>query len=135
MDNFLYALEEFDTIRKITFPHLLYDEMTPENKRNVAFMILGRKAEEILLVSPLAFGESYIVAGMTEQQIAYFSLHATRDYRESLMRAFSNQESITDMMQIATTMDQEIGKGSIVNQQRLRKVFNYLRDNQIVFKF
>ena len=135
MSNQLSTLEEFDIVRKIQYPDSLYGVMTPENKRNVAFLIANRKAEEILLTSPLAFRESYVVAGMTERQMEYFALHAPRDYRESLMQAFSSQENIDDMLSITAMMDEEMGKGSMENQQRLKRIIRYLRDNQIVFRF
>lgn len=135
MSNQLSTLEEFDIVRKIQYPHTLYGVMTPENKRNVAFLIASRKAEEILLTSPLAFREPYIVAGMTERQMEYFALHAPRDYREDLLEAFSSQENIDDMLRITAMMDEEIGKGSTENRQRLRKVIRYVRDNQVVFRF
>lgn len=134
-DGFLYTLEEFDISRKIMLPHLLYSPMTPQNKRNVAFMIQSRKEDEILLISSLAFRESYVIAGLTEKQIEYFALHAPKEYKENLMEAVSDQDVINDIGEIAAMMDQELPGKSDANQQRVRRVFDYIRNNQVAFRF
>ena len=73
MNNNLSALEEFDAQRKIQFPHLLYSTIDLRTKRNSAYSVLLKKENEILLISPSGFGESSVVAGLTEKNIEYFS--------------------------------------------------------------
>jgi hypothetical protein len=135
VENNLSTLEEFDITRKIQFPHLLYANMTPEAKRNVAFSILGRKENEILLISALAFRESYVIAGISEKQIEYFALNAPKEFKECLMEGVSDQVVITEIVEIAKAMDAEIVGGSTQNQQRVKRVFDYIRNNKIVFRF
>jgi hypothetical protein len=135
MPTQLSNLEEFDIISKIQFPHLLYAKMTPENKRNVAFSVLARKEAELLLISALAFREGSIVAGISEKQMEYFALNAPREHREALMEAVSDIEVIREILEIAKFMDEEIANGSIQNEQRVARVFDYIQENKIVFMF
>ena len=133
MNNNLSALEEFDAQRKIQFPHLLYSTIDLRTKRNSAYSVLLKKENEILLISPSGFGESSVVAGLTEKNIEYFSKFAPKEYREQLMSVVGNSYLMEEVWEIIKLMDED--DGQIKNKIRMVNVVQYIRDNKIVFQF
>lgn len=135
MDNNLSALEEFDAQRKIQFPHLLSVAVDLMSKKKIAYGVLTRKKEELLLISPSGFGEAAVIAGLTEENIEYFIKFAPREYKENLFTTMLNSILVVDAWGIAESMDEDLDNGKTQNQDRLRKVFQYIQDNKVAFQF
>ena len=135
MDNSLSALEEFDAQRKIQYPHLLYSATDMVAKKKMAYVVLAKKGDELLLIEPSGFGEATVIAGLTVGDIEYFSKHAPRDCKENLISTVRNDLLVKDIFEIAQAMDDDLGGGATTNQQRVKKVMQYISDNRIAFQF
>lgn len=129
------ALEEFDIIRNIQTPHLLYKKLDSVAKKNIAYNVLSRKAEEVLLISATGFSEESVLAGLSEKQIEYIAKNGPRKYKENILNIFSDESSISEIKEIIKTMDGDAIGGETPNQQRMRNVMRYISDNQRVFQF
>lgn len=135
MSNDLSALEEFDAQMKIEMPHLLYEKSDLISRKKVAYIVLAKKENEILLINPAGFCESSVIAGLNEKNIEYFAKFAPREYKESLALTISNDFLVEDVLEISKAMDDDYGKSIASNQQRIRNVFKYIEDNKVVFYF
>jgi hypothetical protein len=135
IQNDYSALEEFDIIRNIKYPYLLHKEISPIVKKNTAYNILSRKAEEVLLISETGFCEEDVLAGLSEGQIEYIAKYGPREYKENIINTFSNANSISEIKEIIGLMDEDSDKGTNPNQQRMKNVMRYIYDNRTVFQF
>ena len=135
MDNDLSALEEFDAQRKIQFPYLLHSAVDLLAKKKIAYVVLAKKENEILLVSPAGFGEAAVIAGLTEKNIEYFAKFAPREYREKLAETIDNDYSLKDIWEVAKAMDEDLNDNAKNNRLRVKNVLQYIYDNQIAFHF
>lgn len=129
------ALEEFDIIRNIQTPYLIYKKLDSVAKKNIAYNVLARKAEDILLISALGFREESVIAGLSEKHIEHIAKHGPRKYKENILEIFSDGDSVAEIKEIARVMDEDSTGGATPNQQRIRNVMKYARDNQRVFQF
>ncbi len=135
MNNNLTALEEFDVQRKIEMPHLLHKANSLIAKKNIAYVVLAKKEDEILLISPSGFGEASVATGLNEKDIEYFARRASREHKENLYSLIANELLIKNIWDIAKAMDEDFAEGSKNNQQRVKNVLRYIYDNQLVFHF
>lgn len=129
------ALEEFDITMGIQSPHLLYKKIDPIVKKNTAYNILSRKAEEVLLISETGFCEEDVLAGLSEGQIEYIAKYGPREYKENIINTFSNENSVSEIKEVVGLMDEDADKGINPNQQRMKNVRRYIYDNRTVFQF
>jgi hypothetical protein len=134
MSNNLSALEEFDAQRKIQFPHLLSGTADLRSQKIVAYDVLTRKNEELFLMSPSAFGEASAIAGLTEQNIEYFTKNAPIEYKKRLITTMLSGYGIEEAWEVVRAMDEDFGDGQTQNQNRLGKVLQYIQDNRVVFQ-
>ncbi len=134
MRNNLSALEEFDAIMEIQSPYFLRNNDSLNSKQRIAYSILKRKPEEILLLNDSAFCLDSVFAGITERQIEYFAKKAPVNYRESIMKIFEENGDLDGAWEIVKSMDKEGSLNSNSNQKRFKKVVQYIRDNYAVFK-
>jgi hypothetical protein len=135
MNNALSALEEFDAQRKINLPHLLYDASDIVGKKRIAYVVLAKKENEILLITPSGFGEVAVIAGLTETNIEYFAKIAPREFKEKLFETITNEIYTKEIWEVAKAMDDDMSANSTANQQRVKNVLQYIYDNQVVFHF
>ncbi len=135
MSNNLSALEEFDAQRKIEMPHLLYSATDLVAKKNIAYVVLAKKEKEILLISPAGFGEAAVVAGFSEKNIEHFAKFASKECKERMFEVIKNDLLAKDIWEIAEAMDDDLGRDSKSHRQRVRKVLQYIYNNQTVFHF
>lgn len=135
MENDRSAFEEIDIMRKMQTPYLLYENNDSVAKRNIAFDVMSRKAEDILLINAFGFREEAVLAGITEEQIEYIAKNGPRKYKENIIKTFSNEYSVLEIEEIVKVMDEEEGAGRNNNWQRMRNVMRYIGDNQKVFAF
>ncbi len=134
MSNNLSTLEEFDAQRKFEFPHLLYVADNLTAKKNIAYTVLAKREDEILLMSPAGFEDAAVVAGLGVANIEYFIKNAPMEYKENLIKAINNSLLFKDVWEIVQSMDEDEGDGLTRNQERVKKVIQYIFDNKVVFQ-
>lgn len=134
MENSLTILEEFDIERKIKFPHLEYTKISSISKRKVAYDILFRKNEDIILINPSGFKNASVLAGLNEKHVEYLMKNATLEYRIAMREAFSDGNIIEEMRSIARDMDDDVNMENR-NQTRLSNICRYIYDNWNVILF
>lgn len=133
--NNLDSIEEFDIMSDFTIPHLLLSATDTLAQKKIALSILKRKPEEFLLMNSTALETDFVFAGITLAGIQYIAINGPADYKESLLEATGNKETMEGVLKIAKAMDRDLGEGATQNQQRVRNVIQYIRDNQAVFQF
>jgi hypothetical protein len=135
MENDFGLLEEFDIISEIQTPHLIHKDFSLVTKKRVAYSILRRKPEEILLMNSPAFSVDAILAGLSEKQIEHIALSAPDEYRKEIIDSLRQDYKIKEIMEIAQSMDEDLGENSTQNQERAKNVIQYIKDNRVVFEF
>ena len=135
MENNLGLLEEFDIVREIQSPHLIHEKLSSLAKREIAYSILHRKPEEILLINSPAFYIAAVFAGLSTKQIEYITKNAPYDYKEELSNLLLGQSTVKAIFEITESMDEDLGENITQNQERVRDVIQYIRDNRTAFEF
>lgn len=134
MTKNLDLIEESEYWDKISNPFLSCIEDSILEKKRVAKDIILRKSEDILLIDKFGFGVDSIFAGLNENKIEYFAKHAPLEYRKDLIDISTDQEMMSGVWMIAKAMDDDTGDGSTKNQERIKKVIQYIVDNRIAFQ-
>lgn len=135
MAEFLTTLEEFDLYEKLQFPHFSLSEEDIASQKKLAYEILSRKEENILLVTSHGFEYSEILAGLSEKHIEYIAKNGPRDYKENILNLLSDKEAVGLIFEIAKAMDEDLGENVTQNQDRIRNVIQYIKDNRVAFEF
>jgi len=126
-------MEEYEILESIETPHLSYVLDTLMDRKKTARNVLNRKTEDVLLIDKTGFYIDSIFAGLSEKSIEYFAKHAPMEYKKNLMEIFRDKDMLDSMWETVKSMDDDEGSGTISNQDRIKKVIQYIRDNQIVF--
>jgi hypothetical protein len=120
---------------RLQSPYLLPSQNDILAKKKIAFLVASKNEEEILLVSPGGFLSSTVLAGITEKNIEHVAKNAPREYKKNIIEALGNQETMKEIMEIAKAMDDDLGRNITKNQDRIRNVIQYIKDNIQVFQF
>lgn len=131
--NFIYS--ETTLIDHIEHPYLLsfYDL---EAKKNVSIQINKDYIDQdILLIDFYGFQIDSVFAGITEKQIELIARKAPQDYKENLLRVIRNVTTLDEVSKISKALDEDLRENVTQNQQRVRNVIQYIKDNQAVFQF
>ncbi len=126
---------ELKIYKLIEKPHLSYILNSIENRKTVAFSILQRNDDAILLIDSDGFIIDSIFAGLTEKHLEYITKNAPKDYKDNILKLLRDQEMVNGVFEIAKAMDGDLGRGATQNQDRVRNVIQYIKDNRIVFEF
>lgn len=116
-------------------PHFSYIESTLVNKKYIASLIFQKKEEDIFLIASSGFIIDSVFSGLTEKHIEYIAKNAPRNYKENLLKIQEDKEMMQGVFEIAKAMDKDLGESVTQNQQRVRNVIQYIKDNQAVFQF
>lgn len=127
--------EELEYWDKFSSPFLAYIESVLIEKKRVSYDIFSRKPEELLLVDSFGFGIDSIFAGLTEIQIEYFAKKAPMQHKKELISIFGDESMMRGVWEIAKAMDDDNGDGSNKNQERIKRVIQYIKDNIVIFQF
>lgn len=134
MTRNLDLIEEIDYREKITTPFLGYVMGTLAERKKVAGEILTRKPEDLLLVDGTGFNIDSIFSGLNEENVEYIVKRAPLEYKESLAEILGDKEMMDGVWEIAKSMDDDEGDGQTRNQDRIKKIIQYIQDNQIAFQ-
>lgn len=104
-------------------------------KCDISFSIRSRDENEILLLDIYGFSLDFIFAGLTEKHIAYIAKNAPKNYKENLLKILQDIEMMKGVFEIAIDMDTDIGKNVTQNQDRVKNVIQYIKDNRVAFEF
>lgn len=130
----LSTLEEFDIIRKLQFPHTLSHQNLSQKIALVTKM-LSRSSAELLLVTPSGFSTDFILAGLSEKHIEYIALNAPNEYKKEIFDSMIKLSIIKEIFEIARSMDDDLGERVTQNQDRVRNIIQYIKDNRSAFEF
>lgn len=131
----LTTSEEYDAIMRFQNPHLLFFQEDILSQKNIAQLVLGKKEDEILLLSPEAFLSSSVFAGISEKQIEYIAKNAPEDYKTRIRNLVNDSDFLAHALEICNYLDQDREKESTDNMDRLKNVTRYINDNLSVFEF
>lgn len=126
---------EIDLLEKISLPYVFFKQDTLFQKKTLTKYVMSLNNEEILLFTTFSFSVSAIIAGLNEEQIEYIAKNAPKDYKMQVFSSISQEYKIKEILEIAKYMDDDFGDNIIENQNRVKKVLKYIRDNKIVFQF
>lgn len=116
-------------------PHYSYLDDSISNKKKVSYLISSKNINEILLVDSYGFLFDSIFAGITEKQIEYIAENAPKDYKDNILKLLRDQEMMRGGFEIAKAMDEDLGREATQNQDRVRNVIQYIKDNKTAFEF
>lgn len=124
-----------DITNKISIPHAYFSQETIGEKKMLAWHIFHSDNEAILLPTFFAFSYSAFIAGLTEKQVEYIAKNAPTDYKKELLNAISQNYKLQEVIEIAKEMDEDVRMGKTENQNRVKNVIRYIRDNKEAFQF
>jgi len=126
---------EDDILTKFSLPHIFFSQDTIEQKKMFAWHIASLSGEEVLLPSSSAFSYEGLIAGLTAAQIEYFAKNAPAIYKKELLNAISQNYKLQEILKIVASMDEDVRMGNTENQNRIKNVIRYIRDNKEAFEF
>jgi hypothetical protein len=131
------ATEYFtDTILdRFVIPQIVFPQDTNQQKAALAWHILSLKDAELLLCGALAFSYSGIIAGISQNAIEYIAKNAPRRYRVELLESLKKNYVQKEVFEIAKSMDEDLGKNTTQNQDRIKNLIQYIKDNRGAFEF
>ena len=129
----------FDEIRdnilnKLSIPHAYFPQENIGQKKTLARHIFSLKNEYILLPTYFAFSYTSIIAGLSEKHIEYVAKNAPVEYKKELATTILNKYKMKEVFEIAKAMDEDLGENLNQNQQRIKRVYQYICDNWSVFQ-
>lgn len=127
--------EEFNIKEAIQEPHFSYIESTILNRVHVSYSILNRNEQDILLIDNSGFLIDSVFAGLTEKHIEYIAKNGPQKYKESLSKILQDAEMMKGVSEIAKAMDEDLGRNTTQNQDRVKNVIQYIKDNHTAFEF
>lgn len=127
--------EELDIREYLSEPHLTYIDDSVLIRKKVAYSILKRDLNEILLIDSSGFLIDSVFSGLTEKHIEHIAKNAPEKYKQNLLEIQNDKGMMEGVFEIAKSMDEDLGEKVTQNQQRIKNVIQYIKDNQIVFQF
>jgi hypothetical protein len=135
MKEELSIIEEMEIEQNIREPFGDYISPSLAVKRKIAYSILTRNESTVLLLDRYGFTIDYIFAGLTEKHIECFAKNAPKVYKDNILKTLRDQEMVKGVFEIAKAMDDDLGENITKNQERVRNVIQYIKDNRMVFEF
>jgi hypothetical protein len=126
---------EDDILEKLVLPYLSIKNNSLNEKKELALDTYKLNGEILLLPAPTMFKYSAIISGISEKQIEYISNNAPSEYKKELLESILQSYKVKEIFEIAKAMDDDLGRGSMQNQDRVRNVIQYIKDNRIAFEF
>ncbi len=127
--------EEFNIKGTIQEPHFSYIESTILNRMRVSSSILNRNEQDVLLIDNSGFLIDSVFTGLTEKHIEYIAKNGPQKYKESLLKILQDTEMMKGVSEIAKAMDEDLGRNTTQNQDRVKNVIQYIKDNRTAFEF
>jgi len=134
MTKNLNPIEESEYWENFSTPFLSYLGSSIIERKHVAGDIKMRKPEDVLLVDKFGLSVDAVFAGLNEKQIEFFAKNAPLEYKKEMASIFSDQEMMDGVWEIVRAMDNDEGDGSTENQDRIKRVVQYIQDNRIAFQ-
>lgn len=128
-------LEELNIIENLREPHLSYIMGTMVEKKRVAYLVLQKDETDILLIASSGFLIDSVFAGLSEKNIEHIAKRGPQKYKESLIKILKDQEMMNGVFEIVKSMDEDLRGQATQNQDRIRSVIQYIKDNRIAFEF
>jgi hypothetical protein len=128
-------IDENDIKKNIHEPHFSYIEGTIMERKGVAYSILQRDENEILLAASSGFLIDSVFSGLSAKHIEYIAKNGPKDYKDNILKLLQDQEMMQGVFEIAKAMDDDLGRGATQNQERVKNVIQYIKDNRVAFKF
>lgn len=135
MANNLSLIEELNIEESIREPFSSYVIPDLRKKKMVAYSVLHRKNNDILLISSGGFLFDSIFTGLTEEHIHFISQNGPKEYKDNLLEIIKNNNKMNHVFKIAEAMDEDLGGNVTKNQERVKNVIQYIKDNKIAFEF
>ena len=120
---------------ELLLPHVVFPQETLSQKSMFAWHTSSLSGEEILLASSFAFSYEGLISGLNFKQIEYIAKNAPDIYKKELLNAINKNYKLHEIIEIVKTMDEDIKTGSTENQNRIKNVLKYIKDNEEAFRF
>ncbi len=131
----LSLIKDIEIEESIKEPYLAYFSETIIDRKKVAYSLLNRKKEDILLIASPGFLIDSVFAGLTEEHIEYIALNGPRGYKENLIKILQDEKMMEGVFEIVKSIDEDLGQNIKKNQDRIKNILQYIKDNIVVFKF
>lgn len=131
----LNLLEEMDVINHIRNPYLSYVDDSIKDRVRVAGLMADRTGEEVLLMDPFGFSVDSVLAGLYPEHMEYIARFGAKEYKEALLEAFTNQETLQRCNEVVKAMDMNTQSGNDTHQKRFLRNVKFVIDNRIAFDF
>jgi hypothetical protein len=135
MPNELLLLEKINITESLETPHLSYIDDSLVERKKVAYSILSRTTGDILLLHNSGFRIDSVFAGLTGKHIEHIAKNAPKKYKESLLKSIQDVEMLSSALEIAKDMDEDLSEKENKNQERVKNIIQYIKDNRAVFEF
>ena len=120
---------------KMATPHVFFPQDNLVQKKMLASYIHSADNELLLVPTTFIFSYPAVIAGLTEKQVEYVAKNAPAVYKKELVSSIENTFVVKDVMEIAKALDEDLGEGVAKNQERVKNIIRYIKDNKPVFEF
>ncbi|PIP26959.1 MAG: hypothetical protein COX30_04555 [Candidatus Moranbacteria bacterium CG23_combo_of_CG06-09_8_20_14_all_39_10] len=126
---------EDNITEKLAMPYVFFSQNNLDQKKILAIYIYNLDVHLLLLSGYSAFSYSSIIAGLSEKHITHIANNAPLDYKKELLNSVFQEYRIKEALEIAEIMDDDLGRNTTRNQDRVKNVIQYIKDNRTVFEF
>lgn len=131
----LTSPEEFKIKGVAQEPHFSYIESSLVNRKEVSSSILRRDEGDILIIESFGFLIDSVFAGISEKQIEQIAKYGPSNYKRNILKIMQDKEMMKGVSEIVKAMDDDLGNKVTQNQERIKNVIQYIKDNRIAFEF
>lgn len=124
-----------DALNRLSAPHIYFPQDNLLQKSILAAHITKLSNELLLISSSFAFHSPSILAGLDEEKIQYIAKNAPAGYKKELMDSMRQSFTVKEIFEICKEMDRQSGEQTTPNQDRIKNVIQYIKDNRAAFEF
>jgi hypothetical protein len=124
-----------DFFEKTTIPFIYFSQDKIESKKQLAIYVHRLESSLLLIPTSWMFSFPAVIAGLSFEKVNYVASKAPDAYKKELLETVKTEYKIKEIFEIAKSMDDDLGDQIKQNQERVKNVIQYVKDNQIAFEF
>ena len=122
-----------DFFEKMTIPFVYFPQNNILSKKQLAIHT-ATLDNNLLLSTSWLFSFPATLSGLDYDQVVYIAEHAPAVYKKQLLETTKTTYKIREALEISKALDESNGSGT-QNQDRLKNIIQYVKDNSIAFEF
>lgn len=123
-----------DFFEKITIPFIYFPQNNIQSKKQLAIHIYGLSNNLVLLPTSWTLSFPAVLSGINHNQIEYIARYAPSTYKKQLLETIGTPYKVQEALEISRALDSS-NDTNMQNQNRVKSIIQYIKDNRIAFEF